>query len=353
MSAGEMAVALQQAVSRAVMEEAKAPAPVAAPPPEPVVTAKEEPKPPTAPPVPKAVPKKGLTLSVGALLASGLVLLTIVGIIIFAVSGGLSHLFAPAPTVAPMEMVHVPAGEFTMGSTDAEVDSALALCNEVKDCERSWFENEQPQHTVYLDAFYIDKTEVTNAQYRKCVEAGACDAPWNTIYYDKADYAQHPVVFVGWNDADAYCQWEGKRLPTEAEWEKAARGTDGWTYPWGNTFDGSRLNFCDRNCKLDQRDSDADDGYAQTAPVGSYPDGASPYGALDMAGNVWEWVADWYDNGYYASSPESNPGGPGAGDVRMVRGGSWGADAAYVRAADRDSAPPDGMHQSVGFRCAR
>jgi len=173
-------------------------------------------------------------------------------------------------------MVYVPAGEFIMGSDERDG-------------------NEQPMHTVYLDAFYIDKTAVTNAQYRKCVEAGACDAPRETTDYDNADYAQHPVVYVNWFQAKAYCEWVGKRLPTEAEWEKAARGTDGRKYPWGNTFDGSRLNFCDKNCTLSWKDPSVDDGYTGTAPVGSYPVGASPYGALDMAGNVYAWVADWYD----------------------------------------------------------
>ena len=259
----------------------------------------------------------------------------------------------PTPSVPP-GMVYVPVGEFIMGSTTTQVDYALALCNESwGNCKRSWFDNEQPQHTVYLDAFCIDQTEVTNTQYRACVEAGVCDAPLDTTYYDDTSYAQHPVVYVGWNDADAYCWWAGKRLPTEAEWEKAARGTDGRLYPWGNTFDGSKLNFCDKNCSEDRRDTSVDDGYADTAPVGSYPAGASPYGALDMAGNVWEWVADWADSGYYSQSPGRNPPGPDSGEKRVMRGGSWGGELFHVRNANRGWDLPDTRDTSVGIRCAR
>jgi formylglycine-generating enzyme required for sulfatase activity/RsiW-degrading membrane proteinase PrsW (M82 family) len=264
---------------------------------------------------------------------------------------------AVPPTTAPStppDMVYVPAGEFIMGSTVAQVDYALALCSEYigDQCKRSWFEDERPQHTVYLDAFYIDKTEVTNAQCQACVEAGVCDAPSDTTYYDDADYAQHPVVYASWNDADAYCRWAGKRLPTEAEWEKAARGTDGWTYPWGNTFDGSELNFCDKNCPY-KLDASVDDGYAGTAPVGSYQGGASSYGALDMVGNVYEWVADWYDPGYYNQSPGRNPPGPDSGEKRVLHGGSWGNDPSFVRSANRYGNAPDYRNNFVGFRCAR
>jgi len=201
------------------------------------------------------------------------------------------------------------------------------------------YDNQKPVHTVYLDAFYIDKYEVTNAQYRKCVEAGACDTPEGTTYYDNADYAQHPAVFVSWNDADAYCQWAGKRLPTEAEWEKAARGTDGRTYPWGEGIDCDHAQYLE--CGM------------RTVPVGSKPKGASPYGALDMAGNVCEWVADWYDSGYYASSPETNPEGPASGRSRVIRGGSWDCNEAFVLAANRDGYSPVDALDYLGFRCAR
>jgi formylglycine-generating enzyme required for sulfatase activity len=223
------------------------------------------------------------------------------------------------PPSAPPGMVYVPAGEFIMGSDEGSSD-------------------EQPVHTVYLDAFYIDRTEVTNTQYQECVEAEACGTPSSTIFYDDADYAQHPVVYVSWNDADAYCRWAGKRLPTEAEWEKAARGTDGRTYPWGEGID------CDR-AQYDECDFG-------TVPVGSKPKGTSLYGALDMAGNVWEWVADWYDFGYYIRSPDRNPPGPDPGGYRVLRGGSWRDLQWYARCACRGPSIRR-KNNDVGFRCAR
>jgi len=249
-------------------------------------------------------------------------------------------------------MVYVPAGEFTMGSPDADIDAILAECS---DCKREWFTNEQPQHTASLDAFWIDRTEVTNEQYRGCVEAATCPAPttcdWGEPTYSDTSKADHPVVCVSWEDAEAYCEWVGKRLPTEAEWEKAARGTDGRKYPWGDAFDGSRLNFCDANCEFDWKDSSADDGYQRTAPVGSYPEGASPYGVVDMAGNVWEWCQDWYSGDYYDSSPQRNPRGPDSGESRVVRGGSWYYNVRYVRAAFRVRFDPASRYYDIGFRC--
>jgi formylglycine-generating enzyme required for sulfatase activity len=205
-----------------------------------------------------------------------------------------------------MVMVYVPEGEFLMGSTDAQVEEAVQMC---KGCPQEYFEAEMPRHTVALDAFWIDQTEVTNAQYRKCLDAGVCRKP---VYWDNSDFSapDQPVVGVTWNDARTYCEWAGGRLPTEAEWEKAARGTDGRTYPWGNepaTCERVSYGGC----------------VGKASPVGSYPTGASPYGALDMAGNVWEWVADWYAEHYYSRSPDHNPQGPDSGGVRGLRGGSW------------------------------
>jgi formylglycine-generating enzyme required for sulfatase activity len=244
-------------------------------------------------------------------------------------------------------MVHVPAGEFIMGSSDANADQAVALCNEDRGggCDWNWFKDERPQHTVYLDAFYIDQIEVTNTYYQQCVQAGACRAV-NT------DYNDLPVNWVTWHDANDYCRWAGKRLPTEAEWEKAARGTDGPLFPWGNRLTkGNLANFCDVNCTGDWRYIGADDGYKDMGPVGRYQDGASPYGALDMAGNVLEWVTDWHSFDYYGQSPSRNPKGPVEGTRKVARGGSCGDDRTNLRTATRNAVDPNMGYYNVGFRC--
>jgi formylglycine-generating enzyme required for sulfatase activity len=221
-------------------------------------------------------------------------------------------------------MVGVPAGEFIMGSPAGE-----------------GADDEHPQHTVSLDAFWIDRTEVTNAQYRGCLDAGACAKPqyWGDSAYD-AD--GQPVVGVVWNDAEAYCKWAGARLPTEAEWEKAARGTDGRVYPWGNE---------DPTCERANYNTDC---VGKPALTGSYPASASPYGALDMAGNVWEWVADWYAADTYGPSPQQNPTGPDSGDRRVLRGGSWNMGPVHARCAYRDGNVPGSRFNYLGdgFRCS-
>lgn len=249
-----------------------------------------------------------------------------------------------------MTLVAVPAGEFIMGSENGLTD-------------------EQPAHTVMLDTFWLDQTEITNAMYRRCVEAGACDPPSATTYYDDSAFANHPVVYVSWNDAKSYCSWVDRRLPSEAEWEKAAswepRSNEKLTYPWGNDFDCKKGNFDDET----QIDSfvivggPSCDGYEKSAPVGSYPSGASPYGALDIGGNVWEWVHDAFIEtdpfsatiqNYYAVSPASNPQGvdPTITDYRVMRGGSWNINFGFGRAAYRLWFGLDDSYDFVGFRCA-
>ncbi|MFZ5821841.1 MAG: SUMF1/EgtB/PvdO family nonheme iron enzyme [Chloroflexota bacterium] len=255
------------------------------------------------------------------------------------------HLSTPTPLPMLSEkdgmvMVYVPAGEFTMGSDSGDTD-------------------EKPAHTVSLDAFWIDQTEVTNKMYALCVEAGVCDPPKQTSsdtrdsYYGNPDFDDYPVIYMDWNRAKTYCEWAGRRLPTEAEWEKAARGVDGFVYPWGNEFDGTKTNFCDKNCTFNWANQNFNDGYVDTAPVGSYESGRSPYGVYDMAGNVWEWTADWYGENYYSTSPLENPLGPDSGDARVLRGGSWNYDSSYVRAANRNGVDPSSTDSILGFRCSR
>lgn len=242
-------------------------------------------------------------------------------------------------------MVRIPAGEFVMGSRAGERDAVG---------------DEQPQHTVFVDAFWLDQTETTNAQYRKCVEAGACRPPEYPFsytrehYFDDPSFDNYPVIWVSWDDAQAYCRWAGKRLPTEAEWEKAARGTQPRRYPWGEEWpDGRRANLCDANCQFDYHHADIDDKYADTAPVGSYPAGASPHGLLDMAGNVWEWVADWYAADYYTWTAQRNPTGPAYGTERVMRGGAWNMWQKDIRTAARKKGAPSYTYANVGIRCAQ
>ncbi len=242
-----------------------------------------------------------------------------------------------------MVMVYVPVGEFTMGSTQAQLDwlSNQSWC---QDCAPGRFNNELPEHIVYLDAYWIDKYEVTNGQYAQCVAAGACSEPQETSsytrsnYYGDNNYAEYPVIWVNWHMANIYCQWAGGRLPTEAEWEKAARGTNGRIYPWGDGRPNPLLANYNKNV-------------GDTTKVGSYLDGESSYGATDMAGNVFEWVADWYDEAYYQTSPVNNPTGPTSGSGHVLRGGTWLTYEEYLRTSYRDSLDPDLTLKVIGFRC--
>ncbi len=231
-------------------------------------------------------------------------------------------------------MVSIPAGWFLMGS-DPGVDRVAGP-------------QEQPQRPVFLDAFEIDRFEVSNAHYLRYVLATKAAVP----YYWKGEpfaekMAPHPVIGVSWQEAEAYCRWSGKRLPTEAEWEKAARGTDGRLYPWGNELPGwLRTNIAHPGSKRGIR-------YPPLANVNRYDRGVSPYGVYQMAGNVAEWVADWFDQDYYRRGPRENPRGPETGDTKVFRGGSWNEDPEVARSAGRVSYPPDYRSYLIGFRCAR
>jgi formylglycine-generating enzyme required for sulfatase activity len=229
-------------------------------------------------------------------------------------------------------MVYVPQGKFLMGS---------------KGDDPSTRADEKPQREVLLNAFWVDQKEVTNKQYKVCVDAGGCTLPGRlgsytrTAYYGSPEYDNYPVTYITWDQADAYCRWAGKRLPTEAEWEKAAQGTDGRIWPWGNQQpDETRLNFSAI--------------VGDTTEVGSYPKGASPYSVLDMSGNLFEWVSDWYSWDYYRQGRNENPQGPDSGKDKVLRGGSWASGLDAARAAYRYSYSPDAYppHGESGIRCA-
>ena len=261
-----------------------------------------------------------------------------------------------------MALVYVPAGEFQMGSDREGICYARKLCQQyggkgaIATCGTAAFANEQPAHTVELSAFWIDRTEVTNGQYRRCVEAGACSPPDQTgsytreAYFGEPGFDDYPVIWVTWQQATDYCSWAGSRLPTEAEWEYAARGPQSWIFPWGNDLNLSRLNYCDASCATGVTDQLFDDGYPETAPVGSFPTGVSWCGALDMAGNVREWIGDWF--AYYGKDRQVNPSGPASGQSRIPKGGCWLDTPDDTRCANRGENAPDYARHKVSFRCA-
>ncbi len=265
----------------------------------------------------------------------------------------------PSPTVIPsptleairisakdgMTQLFIPAGKFTMGGLDVQREN-----------------DELPAHEVYINAFWIDQVEVTNGMYNLCVQSGECNPPVQirsdnrNEYFGNPEFQDYPVVYVTWGDANQYCTWAGRRLPSEAEWERAARGDDKRNYPWGdelpNEYNSNSQNFI-----------------GDTSRVGSYAEGASPFGALDMAGNVWEWVADFYRMDYYAKSPTENPPGPLSTEVftvmRVIRGGSFQDDGLDLRVSNRNFIegpnPKEPMNNAkfygkssakIGFRCA-
>lgn len=244
-----------------------------------------------------------------------------------------------------MTQMHIPAGTFYMGGMDVYREN-----------------DEQPAREIALDAFWMDQVEVTNGMYNLCVQASICQPPREARsdnrenYFGNSEFQDYPVVYVTWHDADVYCQWAERRLPSEAEWERAARGDDKRNYPWGdelpNEYTANFMNLV-----------------GDTSRVGSYAEGASPFGVLDMAGNVWEWVSDRYRPDYYSKAPSANPPGPAEEEVfsfmRVIRGGSFQEDGVFLRLANRnfiegpnlkaDSKSPEYFGKSsnrIGFRCA-
>jgi formylglycine-generating enzyme required for sulfatase activity len=277
----------------------------------------------------------------------------------------ISHQPSAVSSEIPAEMVVIPAGEFTMGTPEGT----------------GGLPDEHPERRVYLSGFLLDRLEVTNQAYAGFVQATGHRSPANsnpvrTLWDNNQPLSgieNHPVVNVSWEDAVAYCRWAGKRLPTEAEWEKAARGTDGRRYPWGNDWDFTLANSASYWAKrtIDfQSGADWDafwvhgegarlsrengiNGEVLTMPVGSFPRGASPYGALDMAGNAAEWVADWFDPNYYRGAPLTDPSGPARGAIKAMRGGSWLKPVVSLRTSDRDWGTMNSRPSGAGFRCAK
>ncbi len=240
-----------------------------------------------------------------------------------------THKRAPKKTLPgphqDQSMVLIPAGEFTMGSSMGDPD-------------------ELPVRKVYADAFFMDKHQTSVGKYGTFLDATSHEAPADWDIMNKSMHQKRPVINVDWADADAYCKWAGKRLPTEAEWEKAARGTDGRIYPWGNELP------TDFHANMKK---EVWNNHVVLTPVGMFEGGKSPYGVYDMAGNVWEWVNDWYGQDYYKTGPLKNPTGPLKGDYKVIRGGSWGSSPKDLRSTDRESRLPSFGGLGTGFRCAK
>jgi sulfatase modifying factor 1 len=255
-----------------------------------------------------------------------------------------SHAFAAQQAALPKEitgkdgapLVLIPAGSYPMGVPTGDRDGGR---------------DEYPRHVIEITDFYIDKYEVTNGRYLEFVKATNHRVPQNPKNPTRnlwegigipASLADRPVINVDWADADAYCKWAGRRLPREAEWEKAAKGNNDWRFPWGN------VEPTDKHLNFNQKWI----GEKTLMPVGSYESGKSPYGVYDMAGNVWEWVNDWYDAKYYEKSPDKNPPGPASGEKRVIRGAGWQNETPTVRIFTRVDSDPTIRNESTGFRCA-
>ncbi len=279
----------------------------------------------------------------------------------------------PTPYPAEIEvlggsMARIPGGLFQMGATAAGLADE---CSSFRDgCRSDWFSASEPVHPVLLRSYYIDAHEVTNASYVEflnqngdsCLGQPCIDLMQSQLIQANDGFAianaqsQTPVTGISWYGAQAFCVWREGRLPTEAEWEKAA-AWDGEVmsarrYPWGDVFDGRLVNSCDSSCDEPQANAAFDDGHPAAGPVASFPDGRSAFGLYDMAGNVWEWVSDWYDSDYYQVSAEANPTGPQDGKDKVVRGGSWFDTGNFMAVAIRFPSAPANADRTIGFRCA-
>ena len=263
-------------------------------------------------------------------------------------------------------MNKIPAGYFLQGSTEAQIEYLEKLAEGTVGFSQGKLTDEIPQHSTYLDTFWLDIYEVTNVQFSEFVESSGYITTaenkgksyvWDPRTHDGEDVpgadwrhpegpqsnidgrSLYPVVHISWDDANAFCEWAEKRLPTEAEWEKAARGTEGSLYSWGNEWHDM---WCNHSIEVG----------SALFPVGSFPNCVSPYGNFDLLGNVFEWVADWYDPNFYNGGVDENPQGPEVGVNRVRRGGSWGTRAGFIHAAWRNFALPESTSNTTGFRCA-
>jgi formylglycine-generating enzyme len=261
-------------------------------------------------------------------------------LLLFTVMTGAAGASAPSKEIIGKDgapMILIPEGIFPMGVPKGARDGGM---------------DERPNHDVFVDTFYIDKYELTNGRYLQFVTETGHRTPQHPTDPKKGIWkgnmmpesiANLPVINVDWYDANTYCQWAGKRLPTEAEWEKAAKGPNDWRFPWGNVEPTmEHLNF-----------NQSWRGEATLTEVGIYEKGKSPYGVYDVAGNVWEWVADWYDPGYYAISPAQNPQGPENGTHKTLRSSGWQGETPQVRIFTRIKSLPTDRNNSTGFRCAQ
>ena len=249
------------------------------------------------------------------------------------------------------EQVLIRGGHFRMGSTIPEVAQAQALCRAEplgRECTATDFADEMTAHEVMVSDFWIDRTEVSCRNYQRCVEAGVCALPAHASSLSWDQVADLPITLVSWYDAVSYCRWVGGRLPTEAEWERTAKGWSGRTYPWGIVFNPKIAN----HGRFAPDPLSDDDGFSELAPVASFPQGRTPEGVADLAGNVEEWVADWYAIGY-AEADMVDPLGPETGDERVVRGGSYASGRAWLRSAARNKDLPSRRKPWRGFRCAK